>query len=297
MKFGLCLPNYGPATSPEAIRRVARLADDAGYDSVWTTDHVLVPAKHGDTFGRIIESLVTLGYLAGITENVALCTSVLVIPQRDPILIAKQVTAIDKLSDGRVILGVGVGWMREEYRFLRTNFHERGRIADEWIAVMRQLWTQERPSFHGEWIEFDEAVFEPKPAQAGGPPIYVGGSSDAAIRRAATLGDGWHPVGLEPAALAAGVEKLREWSQRDDLVVSLRGHVAMGASSSVYESSSGSRRYRLAGSPDEIAAAIANYADAGLNHLVCYFAHDTADQLVEQVEGFARDVMPKVRAL
>lgn len=295
MNIGLCLPNYGPATGPAAVTRVAQVADSAGYDSVWATDHVLVPTQHGDTFGRVIEALSTLAYLAGVTEHVALGTSVLVIPQRDPILTAKQVAAVDQLSGGRVIFGVGVGWMPEEFRFLRTDFHQRGRIADEWIRVMRILWTEEHPRFEGTWIEFEEAVFEPKPMQAGGPPIYVGGTSDAAIRRAATLGDGWQPVGLDPDALATGIERLRTRANGRDLTVSLRAHVALGDAGETYRSSSGVRRFRLAGTPDQIIEGIGRYAEAGLEHLVCYFAHETEDELLAQVETFARDVLPAVR--
>ncbi len=296
MKFGVCIPNYGPATSPEAIARVAKAAEEAGYDSIWTTDHILVPEQHSPTFGRVIEALIALGYAAGITRTIALGTSVIVLPQRDPILVAKQVAAIDQLSGGRTILGIGVGWMEEEFRFLRADFHRRGRVMDEWIRVMRTLWTEERPTFHGRWVQFENTVFEPKPVQSGGPPLYIGGSSDAAIRRAATLGDGWHPVGLGPDDLAAGVAKLRQWAEGRPVTVSLRGHVALDRPGGVVQSSSGARHQRIGGPPSAVIDTLGVYAEAGLEYLVCYFAHQTLEELLTQVERFAVEVMPAFRA-
>lgn len=295
MKFGVCLPNYGPATSPETILQVARAAEAAGYDSVWATDHILVPIKHSATFGHIIETLVTLAYLAGVTQRVTLATSILVLPQRDPILVAKQMAAIDQLSGGRTLLGVGVGWMEEEFGYLRTRFNQRGRITDEWIQVMRTLWKEDRPAFHGTWISFEDTKFEPKPIQSGGPPIYVAGSSDAAIHRAATLGDGWHPSGLSPENLAAGVARLREWAGERPMAVSLRGHIAISGEGGTYRSSSGALHQRIGGPASAIMDRLAVYAEAGLEHLVCYFAHQTASDLLAQLETFAAEVIPAFR--
>lgn len=297
MKFGVCLPNYGPGAAADAIPKVATAAEAAGFDSVWTTDHVLVPAEHAASFGRVVESLVTLGYVAGITETLTLATSILVLPQRDPLLAAKQIAAIDQLSGGRVAVGVGIGWMKREYEFLRTDFHQRGRIADEWIRVMRTLWTEEAPAFHGEWIEFDDAVFEPKPVQPGGPLIYVGGNSDAAIRRAATLGDGWHADGLSPAALADGVAKLRDWAGDRPMTVSLRGNVTVGQEGEGFESSStGVIQDRIGGSPQQMIDTIGALSAAGLDHLVCYFVHDTADEVLSQLDTFGAEVIPALRS-
>jgi probable F420-dependent oxidoreductase len=209
MKIGVCLPNYGPATAAAAIKRVALAAEEMGYDSLWVTDHILVPEEHQATFGQVIEALITLGYLAGITKEITLATSIIVLPQRDPILTAKQVAAIDQLADGRLILGVGVGWMAGEFAYLRTDFHQRGRLMDEWLAVMQTLWREERPAFQGEWIRFNQTVFEPKPVQPGGPPIYVAGSSEAALCRAARF-DGWHPTGMALQPFTDSVIRLRE---------------------------------------------------------------------------------------
>ena len=205
MKFGVFLPSHGPAKSPQAVKQVAQAAEQAGFDSLWAADHVLVHERFSDFC--MIETFVTLGYVAAVTETITLGTTVLVLPQRDPILAAKQAAAVDQYSDGRLILGIGVGWMEDEYRYLRTDFSQRGRMMDEWIDVMRVLWSEEQPAFQGEWISFEESAFEPKPVQEGGPPLTIGGLSDAAIRRAATKGHGWQPIQIGPEQVAAGVAK------------------------------------------------------------------------------------------
>ena len=198
MKFGVFLPSHGPAKSLQAVKQVAQAAEQAGFDSLWAADHVLVHERFSDFC--MIETFVTLGYVAAVTETITLGTTVLVLPQRDPILAAKQAAAVDQYSNGRLILGIGVGWMEDEYRYLRTDFSQRGRMMDEWIDVMRVLWSEEQPAFQGEWISFEESAFEPKPAQEGGPPLTIGGLSDAAIRRAATKGHGWQPIQIGAGA-------------------------------------------------------------------------------------------------
>jgi probable F420-dependent oxidoreductase len=295
MKFGVCLPNYGPAASAAAIGQIAQAAEAAGYASVWATDHILVPEKHGQPYGQVIEAFITLGYLAGVTQNLTLATSILVLPQRDPLLVARQAAAIDQLSGGRVILGVGVGWIEEEFRFLRTDFRQRGHIINEWIQVLRTLWSEARPTFQGNWIDFENTVFEPKPVQSNGPPIYIGGESDAAIRRAAMLGDGWHPGSLESAALASSVAKLREWAGGRSVVVSLRGEVDLNREAEVIRSDTGTRYQRLGGSISAVVDMVGALAEAGLEYFVCYFEHQSAGQLLAQLEQFATAVIPAFR--
>jgi probable F420-dependent oxidoreductase len=292
MKFGVCLPNYGPATSAAAIGQVAQTAEAAGYDSVWATDHILVPEKYGQPYGHIIEAFITLGYLAGVTKNLTLATSILVLPQRDPLLVARQVAAIDQLSGGRTILGVGVGWIEEEFQFLRTDFRRRGRIIDEWIQVLRTVWSEARPTFHGNWIDFENTVFEPKPVQPNGPPIYIGGKSDAAIRRAAQLGEGWHPTNFEPDELAAGIAKLRQWAGDRPVKVTLRGHVAIEG---YCNSGTDNNVWPINGSTAAIIDHLGVYTEAGLEYLVCYFKHQTVGEFLAQLEIFAKEVMPVFR--
>ena len=284
MRFGVFLPSHGPAKSPEAVRQVALAAEQTGFDSLWAADHVLVHEQYSDFC--MIETFVTLGYVAAITERVTLGTTVLVLPQRDPILAAKQAAAVDQYSDGRLILGIGVGWMPDEYRFLRTDFRQRGRIMDEWMDVMQTLWREESPSFHGEWISFEESSFEPKPAQVGGPPLTIGGLSDAAIRRAATKGDGWQPIHVEPDVVAAGVAKLRAWSNGapKTVIYHCRTEVGEGADPEVTS---------MCGPVSAIIDRIGRYAEAGVEHMLFdFYTCLTAGDIQGQMETIASEVFP-----
>lgn len=289
MKFGVALPNYGPTNLPESMTQVAQAAEAAGYASVWTSDHILVPQRFGPVFGRTLEPLIALGYLAGVTRKVMLGTSVVILPQRDPILVAKQAAAIDLLSGGRVILGIGVGWMEAQYRYFRTDFKRRGRMADEWIRVMRSLWTEDPSVFDGEWIHYEDAYFQPKPVRSNGPPIHVGGASDPALRRAATLGDGWHASGLSLEALKAGVAKLRMWAGERPVTVGLRGYIAIGDAGAAYGDDPD---VLIGGSPSAFADRLGKYAEAGVEYFVCGFAYKTLGELLAQLETFAAKVIP-----
>ncbi|MFQ5950831.1 MAG: LLM class F420-dependent oxidoreductase [Candidatus Geothermarchaeales archaeon] len=286
MKFGVILPNYESWASKEAIVEVAEKAEEVGYDSVWSTDHVLVTRRWEHPYGHLFESLTTLSYVAGITEHVSLGTSILILPQRNPIIVAKQVAALDKLSEGRVILGVGVGWLSEEFQMLGASFQRRGRLTDEAIRVMRTLWTEENPSFDGEFYSFEDPAFYPKPAQDGGPPIWIAGASQPALRRAAKLGDGWHPVGLSPPEIAGGRERIRALTQRD-VLLTLRLRVNLGGSRSPdYQ------RHMLTGGGDDLIKQLQKYADAGLQHLACQFTLKSIDGYLEQMSEFASAVTP-----
>ena len=284
MKFGIFLPSHGPAKSPQAVKQVAQAAEQAGFDSLWAADHVLVHQRFSDFC--LIETFVTLGYVAAITDTVSLGTTVLVLPQRDPILAAKQAAAVDQYSNGRLILGIGVGWMEDEYRYLRTDFTRRGRMMDEWIDVMRVLWSEEQPSFQGEWINFEESAFEPKPAQEGGPPLTIGGLSDAAIRRAATKASGWHPIQIEPEEVAAGAAKLRAWANGEPRTVIFHARTELGDQADPEVSI-------LRGSMSEINDRIGRYAEAGVEHMLFDFnTTPTADAIQDQMEKIAAEVFP-----
>jgi probable F420-dependent oxidoreductase len=188
--FGVILPNYGAGSSPSEIRRVAELAEELGYDSVWTTEHIIVGPDAVDPYGRVYDPLVTLGWIAGWTERVGLGTSIVLAPLHNPMHLAKEVATLQELSGGRFTLGVGMGWHRDEYEFIGVPFDGRGRRGDEAIRLMRALWNGER-DFEGRYWSFHDATSEPRPSPP--PEIWVGGSSPRAIRRARELGDAWHP--------------------------------------------------------------------------------------------------------
>jgi probable F420-dependent oxidoreductase len=188
--FGVILPNYGLGSSVEGIRRVTEAAEELGFDSVWTTEHIIVGAEAVDPYGRVYDPLVTLAWIAGWTERIGLGTSIILVPLHHPIHLAKEVATLQELSGGRVTLGVGMGWHKDEYDFMGIDFAGRGRRADEEIRIMRGLWGGER-SFEGDHWSFHDATFEPRPSRQS--EIWVGGSSARAIRRARELGDAWHP--------------------------------------------------------------------------------------------------------
>jgi probable F420-dependent oxidoreductase len=188
--LGVILPNYGERSSPDAIRRTAILAEELGYDSVWATEHIIVGPEAAGTYGTVYEPLVSLGWLAGVTERIGLGTSIVILPLHNPIELAKQVVTLQLVSGRTFRLGVGMGWHQDEFGFMGVEFEHRGRRGDEALRLMKALWRGER-SFAGETWSFENATFSPLPDEI--PEIWVGGSSEYALRRARELGDVWHP--------------------------------------------------------------------------------------------------------
>jgi len=184
------LPNYGVGSSADGIRRVAETAEELGFHSVWTTEHIIVGPEAVDPYGRVYDPLVTLGWIAGWTERIGLGTSIVLVPLHHPIHLAKEIATLQELSSGRFTLGVGMGWHKDEYDFMGVEFEGRGRRADEAIRLLRALWSGER-DFDGQFWSFHDATFAPLPSRQ--PEIWVGGGSARASRRARELGDAWHP--------------------------------------------------------------------------------------------------------
>lgn len=205
------LPNESPAMPPETLVALGRAAERLGYRAVHLPDHLLPPEPYGDTYGGVYEPLVTLAHLAAVTSTIRLGTSVVVLPLRSPFVVAKQVATLDRLSGGRVVLGVGAGWDRVEFAAVGADFRTRGARTDEGIALLRHLFAGGGP-FHGRFHRFDVGVFAPVPTRP--VPIMVGGTSERALRRAAELADEWQGVGLTPAEFARCAERLRELTDR-----------------------------------------------------------------------------------
>src|SRR5713101_3931181 len=189
MKFGVWIPTCRHLATVEIIRHSAVRAEQLGYDSVWVSDHVVVPNANVVNFGEaIFDPLVTLGVIAGATSRVRLGTTVLIVPYRNAVVTAKMISSLDALSGGRFVFGIGAGWVAAESAMLGVPFAERGAMTDEYLRAMQELWTSRGPSFAGKYTRFGGLVFEPKPLQKPHPPIWVGGHSRAALRRAARLG-------------------------------------------------------------------------------------------------------------
>jgi probable F420-dependent oxidoreductase len=207
MKFGIIFANTGPAAVDFSYAsELARLAEENGFESLWTVEHVVVPAGYESAYpysrdGRmpggedvpIPDPLVWLSMVAAVTTSIRLATGILILPQRNPAVLAKEVATLDALSGGRVTLGVGVGWLKEEFDALGVPFSSRGARTDEYISALRAFWREPEPTFSGEFVNFERAKMYPKPLQAGGPPIVIGGHTAAAARRAGRLGDGFFP--------------------------------------------------------------------------------------------------------
>jgi probable F420-dependent oxidoreductase len=206
MKFGVAIRNMGPQSNRTTIRACARIAEQAGFDALFVSDHLCIPPDQTEgSGGRYLDVLATLAFIAGATEKIRLGVSVLVVPYRPAVLTAKQVATIQELSGERMILGVGVGWMKPEFDALGVDIHRRGAITNETLSVIHHLFRADEPgAYDGPLVKFPSFMFLPRPRR---PPIWVGGSGPAAMNRVVKFGDGWHP--MQPAAeLKAKVEEL-----------------------------------------------------------------------------------------
>src|SRR5215470_12928793 len=202
MKFGLHSVNLHGCSYPETAARMARAAEAAGFDSLWVADHVVLPdppmpERPMPPDQRLLDPIVSLTFLAAHTSRVRLGTGVIILPQRQAVVLAKQLASLDVLSNGRLIFGLGVGWCEPEMRSTGAPFAERGRVADDYLAAMRAVWTEPKPSYHGAYVAFDGVQAMPRPVQKPTPPIVVGGRTAPAFRRAVTQGHGWYGFGLD----------------------------------------------------------------------------------------------------
>lgn len=229
MKFGISFANAGPSAQHAHAAELARLAEESGFESLWTVEHVVVPRDYASTYpyardGRmpggeetdIPDPLIWLAHVAAVTERIRLATGILILPQRNPVILAKEVATLDLLSGGRVLLGIGVGWLAEEFAALGVPFEGRGARADEYVAALRALWSGGDATFEGQFTSFERAVSRPQPQQKGGPPIIIGGHSEAAARRAGRLGDGFFPGARGREELARLIAVMRESAEKAD---------------------------------------------------------------------------------
>jgi probable F420-dependent oxidoreductase len=227
MRFGIAFANVGLFATPDGAATVAQAAEGAGFESLWTVEHVVVPRQYASVYpyspdGKMPgadlvdmpDPLIWLTWVAAKTTTVRLATGILILPERNPLITAKEVATLDQLSGGRVILGVGIGWLEEEFRFLGSSWEDRAARTDEYVAAMRALWSEEAPSFAGETVQFTEAICKPRPA-AGSVPIVVGGHTKASARRAGRIGDGYFPAKGEIEVLIAEMRAAAEKAGRD----------------------------------------------------------------------------------
>jgi probable F420-dependent oxidoreductase len=288
MLFGLNLPNYGGLGHRDAVTAIAERAEQLGYQSLWTSDHILLPASLPDPYGNLLESLTTLSYLAGSTRLISLATGILVLPQRNPLLVAKQAATIHHLSEGRLTLGVGVGWIEREYGYLHAVFNQRGKIADEYIAAMRALFQTDDPEYHGTYVDYAGVLFTPRPQIP--LRIVVGGTSAGALRRAATLGDGWHGLHLTPQEVQTATAVLDRHGRKPGFSVSLRTRTRITREKMA-------RPAELVGTADQLAAQAERYAEAGVDQLVIEPDAAELGDFLDQMTQFADQVANRLKAL
>ena len=292
MRYGLCLPNFTSLASPEAIDAAAAAAERLGWDSVWTTDHVLVDASDDASDYRInFDVIQTLAWVGARYPTVRLGTSVIVVPQRNAIVLAKELASLDALSGGRVIAGVGVGWSEAEFANLgmAERFAVRGAYVEETIGLWRHLWSGSRERFEGRFHQLSDYIFGPLPAQGAAVPIWIGGRAEAALARAGRLADGDHSSASSPEAVAKRIPVIRaaaEAAGRPMPVLSARVRVAIDEPARAAEP----RPYALRGSGAEMAAEIEKFAKLGFEHMALFFEVETVDALVAAVERFSAAV-------
>ncbi len=217
MKVGVNLINFGPGANPESMSRTVKLIEAMGYHLIMSSDHIAVTPDVSSRYpAPFYEPLTTLGWLAGITESMEIGTTVAILPYRSPLEIARAGANVDALSGGRFILGVGVGWAEQEFKALGVPFRQRGAITDDYLAAIKALWTQDVASYDGRFVSFKDVDTAPRPVRKPHPPIWVGGASDAALRRTVRYGDGWHPIRIRVAEFEKrDIPRLREVADRE----------------------------------------------------------------------------------
>ena len=288
MKFGYILPNYGDKIAPDQLVEISLACEEAGFDSVWATDHVVMPAELREPYGELLEPLTTLAYIAARTEKLRLGTSCVVLPQRNPVLVAKQAATLDAFSKGRVILGFGAGWAEKEFRYLNADFAKRGKVMDESIRLMKALWKEDAVDFEGEFFQVRGAVFLPKPLKRD-IPVWIGGNGPTAVRRTAKVGDGWHPVGPDVEAFRRGAEEIGKSGR--EVVLSVRMTTDVRKKREQYVGANREKRVAVSGSAGEIRKEIDAYAEAGLQYYCASINHPAASDIVADVRKFASEVI------
>lgn len=295
MKFGVCIPNYGITGTAAAVKKIAAEAERLGYDSIWSTDHILMPKDSGTPYEEILDSISTLSFLASETSNVRLGISSLVMPMRNPVTVAKQLATIDNLSNGRVMLATGAGWNETEFSHLGSNFHDRGKRLDESLRLIRDLWSG-GSRFQSKTLKlgFQEAVFHPAPVQER-LTIWIAGTSEAAMKRAATFGDGWHPNAQPLESFGKLVQSFKDgFPEANGKEISVRIGLDSKAASSNYLSAQGEKRILLSSNREENAKVIAGLEDLGVSYAVLVPSRDgkaSVDQQVEGINMIAKDFL------
>ena len=314
MQIGFNLPISGPLSCPDAVVQIAQQGEALGYDYLTLTDHIVLPnlqvpgypySESGEFFAegpeRRHEQLTTAAYIAAKTSRIGLVLAVMVVPHRPAVLAAKMLATIDVLSGGRLVVGIGAGWLQAEFEAaVTTPFAARGAVTDEYLRAFRELWTEETPRLDGDRVRFDRIIFEPKPVQKPYPPIWVGGESPPALRRAARLGDAWYPIGSNNRHLLdtlpryrAGIDRLRRLTPeagRDPASVALTYRVKRYGEAVPERASDGNRRL-FSGTTADIVADLRALRDLGVSAVDIDFERPDAAASIAEMRRFKEVVL------
>ncbi|MDP6389656.1 MAG: LLM class F420-dependent oxidoreductase [Alphaproteobacteria bacterium] len=312
MRYGFYLPTRGPLGNPDDITEIARAGEALGYATIVFGDHIVFPVTVASPYpytvdggfpgvGDAMEQLTLMSFVAGFTTTPRLVASVLVLPHRNPLATAKILATIDVLSKGRVTVGVGVGWMREEFEALGApDFDKRGAASNEYLEIFKKCWTRDPVSHDGEFYSFKDLHCMPHPVQKPHPPIWIGGHSRAALRRVAKYGDGWHPVGatsaspLPPAEFQGLLDQLKQLTEaegRDFEALTISFKAPSYDPGRVPE---GHDRLLFTGEPERIAEDIRAYEAMGVDEVVFDFRSPPASKTIENMDHFMTEVAPLV---
>jgi probable F420-dependent oxidoreductase len=304
MKVGVVLPTYRRLASAENIVRAATLSEKLGFDSVWVTDHVVVPSASVEAFGdAFFEAVTVMAYVAGVTRRVEIGAAILIVPYRHPLVLAKMLSTLDQMSGGRVILGAGLGWLEAESALMGVPHRKRARIADETLAVLRACWESDEPEFHGEAYDFGGFRFAPRPHADRRLPVYIGGATTAALRRAVRFGDGWIGDDQTFEEMEASLEQLRRelaaaGRAGDPFVVAARTGLQVVADRSAVTESPSEKGWKSSefvtagrtpfrGLREEVVADFRRAAELGVGHLVFEFPVSRGEESMELFETLA----------
>lgn len=304
LKVGVVLPTYRRLASAENIRGAAQLSESLGFDSVWVTDHVVIPSSSVEAFGpTFYEAVTVMSYVAGITRQVAIGAAILIVPYRHPLVLAKMLATADRLSGGRVILGAGLGWLESESDLLGVPHRRRARIADEALAAMRACWESDEPEFHGDLYDFAGFHFAPRPHDNRRLPVLVGGASTAALRRAARFGDGWIGDGqtfeeLEVALRQLARELGAQGRDLSEMEIAMRTGLQVAADAAAITESPSEKGWKseefvtagrtpFRGLRAEVVADFRRAAELGVGHLVFEFPVSRGEESMDLFETLA----------
>jgi probable F420-dependent oxidoreductase len=314
MQIGFNAPTSGPLATPSALTQLAVEGEAMGFDYLTFSDHIVIPADirarypysetgefpQGARAGRH-EQLTEIAFIAAKTSRIRLVTSVMVVPHRPAVLAAKILATIDVLSGGRLTVGIGAGWLKEEFEAIGAPpFAERGTVTDEYVQAFQELWTKDEPRFAGQHVKFAGVLFDPKPAQRPHPPIWVGGESGPALRRTARLGDAWYPIGTNPAhpldslpRYRAGIERLRKLTAEAGRNTALAYRCARHGTELPAKADDGERRL-FSGSPAAIAGDLRDFKALGVGHVDFTFAGPTVAATLTEMKRFRDEVLAQV---